>query len=88
VTYYYSRRIANSPFWEVVEVDNPNEYDDDAFVAAGAAGQMQEGLGNAVQALWDAGASPEDIATEIQSTLENIDDVGPAVLEYLTRMPA
>jgi hypothetical protein len=50
---------------------NPNEYNDDAFLEASM--QLQEQGANALLALWDAGARPEDIVSEINNVLENME---------------
>lgn len=48
--------------------DNPNEYDDDAFLQAGNAFQSS----THIQRLWQAGATLDDIADEIATYIENV----------------
>lgn len=46
-------------------MENPNEYDDDAYLRA-----MDE-LVSAVVAMWEAGASLDNIAEEVRNGLDN-----------------
>ncbi len=49
------------------EKQNPNEYDDELFLAA--AGQLDQ----AVHEMWDAGASVDDIRAAVDNAIENCD---------------
>lgn len=48
-----------------IDVDNPNEYDDDAFTRASVEAN------SAIEALFEAGASGENIADVIENALKN-----------------
>lgn len=46
-------------------MDNPNEYDDSGFTRGSLA------ISEAIGTLWEAGASLDDIKTEVENGLEN-----------------
>lgn len=46
--------------------ENPNEYDDAAFLAS------QVVMDDAVSTMWDAGAREEDILSTVQNAIENL----------------
>jgi hypothetical protein len=50
-------------------MENPNAYDDDAYVEA--ANAAPEAVRELVEKLWLAGAAPGDIATEVENALES-----------------
>ena len=47
--------------------DSPHEYDDEAYGAAA------EELDDAIIALWEAGASTDDIKNEVQNAITRLD---------------
>lgn len=47
-------------------MENPNEYDDDAFVEA------SNNLSDAINAMWEAGASIEDIRKEANDHISTL----------------
>jgi hypothetical protein len=53
---------------------NPNEYDDDQFLAAGDH-MREQGMAADLQRLWEAGAREVDIADEIVNTLRHADEM-------------
>lgn len=53
---------------------NPNEYDDDKFLAAGDI-MREQGMANDLQQLWEAGAREVDIADEIVNTLRHAEEM-------------
>ena len=48
--------------------ENPNEYDDEQFL------RYSTELFDAVMALWDAGATVENIEAEFKNAIDNIED--------------
>jgi hypothetical protein len=52
-------------------MDNPNEYDDNAFMEA--SNELQGNLTEMLNQLWEAGAQLSDIEAEIAIAIDNAD---------------
>lgn len=58
-------------------MENPNEYNDERYTY----GTVE--LSHAIQTMWNAGASEENIATELTNACENIGIDPTAICEHV-----